>query len=252
VPEKHRRLDEWWPDIVLALTHARYASQAFIDTQVELLNRFKNTLDWYWVPKPSDPLDNWARNAFSTYEQRMKYKTPYHYPFLSLATKFGLRHYLEYELDTGNYPYNGGIPLLSYAVQFLASRQNTVYPLSSPDVIKALLDRGQAPNLMYKNLANKDETPWLLALKVIREAERRGWIERNESEEGIKRWARIAELIIEHGADPNALILKDMWDPAATALDILTMVNERHPTPSITRLLDLCIQHGSTLHAVDE
>jgi hypothetical protein len=23
-PERHRRLDEWWPDIVLALTHARY------------------------------------------------------------------------------------------------------------------------------------------------------------------------------------------------------------------------------------
>jgi hypothetical protein len=251
-PEKHRRLDEWWPDVILALTHARHTSQLFIGTQVELLNRFKSTLDWYWMPKRLDPLDNWARNAFATYEQRMKYRTPYHYPFLSLATKFGLRHYVEAELDTGNYPYIGGVPLLSYAVQFIASRRSSVYPLSSPDMIQMLLKKGQDPNLSYKNLANKDETPWLLTLKYIREAERRQWIEQNESAEGIQRWTRIAGLIIEHGGDPNALILKDMWDPAASALDVLTMVNKKNPTPSITGLFDLLGQRGATLHATGE
>ena len=251
-PEKHRRLDEWWPDVILALTHARHTSQLFIGTQVELLNRFKNTLDWYWIPRRLDPLDNWARNAFATYEQRMKYRTPYHYPFLSLATKFGLRHYVEAELDTGNYPYIAGVPLLSYAIHFLASRRSSVYPLSSPDMIQMLLKKGQDPNLSYKNLANKNETPWLLTLKYIREAERRQWIEQNESEEGIQRWTRIAGLIIEHGGDPNALILKDMWDPAASALDVLTMVNKKNPTPSITGLFDLLGQHGATLHATGE
>jgi hypothetical protein len=182
----------------------------------------------------------------------MKYQTPYHDPFLSLAAKFGLRCYLESELNTGKYPYKDGIPLLSYAVEFLANRRSSVYPLSRPDVIEMLLKKGQDPNLMYKNLANMDETPWLLTLKRIREADRRGWIEGNEFEEGIKRWAIVVESFIQHGADPDALILKDRWDPAATALDILTMVNEKYRTPSIKKLLDLLVQHGATRRAVDE
>jgi hypothetical protein len=251
-PEKHRRLDEWWPDVILALTHARHASQLFINSQIDLLNRFKGTLDWYWMPRRLDPLDNWARNAFATYEQRMKYRTPYHYPFLSLATKFGLRYYVEAELDTGNYPYRGGIPLLSYAVEFLANRRSSVYPLSSPDMVQILLEKGQDPNLSYRNLSNKDETPWLLTLKYIREADRRQWIKQNQPEEGIQRWTRIVGLIIEHGGDPNALIMKDMWDPAASALDVLTMVRKKYPAPSITSMFDILVQQGATLHATDE
>jgi hypothetical protein len=251
-PEKHRRLDEWWPDVILALTHARHAGQTSASTQVELLNRFKNTLDWYWVPRPLDPLDNWARNAFATYEQRMKFRIPYHYPFLSLATKFGLCHYVGSELDTGTYCYKGGIPLLSYAVEYIANRRSSVYPLSSPDMIEMLLEKSQDPNLAYKSLSNKDETPWLLTLKYIREANRRQWIEQTESEEGIKRWAQIIELFIQHGANPNALIVKDMWDPAASALDVLTMVKDGNQTPRIKSLVEFLVQHGSTFRATGE
>jgi hypothetical protein len=181
----------------------------------------------------------------------MMFRTPYHYPFLSLAAKFGLRHYVEAELDTGKYPFQGGIPLMGHALHFLASRRSSVYPLASPDMIRMLLEKGEDPNLAYKNLSNKDETPWLLTLKYVREAERRQWIEHIESEEGTKRWARIVGLFIEHGGDPNALIVKDKWDPAASALDVLTMVSEKHPTTSITRLVDLLVSHGSTLHATD-
>jgi NACHT domain len=248
-PERHRRLDEWWPDVILAMTHARYAKPSFRDVMVQLLNCFKSTLDWYWVSKPSDPLDNWARNAFSSYEVRMKYRTPYHYPFLSLAAKFGVQQYLEHEVDTENHPYKGGIPPLCYAIEYLVSRENSVYPLSSPDLVEMLLKKGHDPNLVYKTLANKDETPWLLTLKKIREADRRKWIERLESEEGAKRWTKIVESYIQHGADPNALIVEDRWDPAASALDVLTMISEKHQFSSFKKILDLLEQRGAILRA---
>jgi len=235
-PKKHRRLDEWWPDIVLAMTHARFVNPMFKDSQIELLDHFKSILDWYWLPRPMDPLDNWARNTFSTYERRMKYRTEYHYPFLSLATKFGLHHYVESKLDTGNYPYQGGIPLLTYAVEYLVSRRSSVYPLASSDLVQILLNKGEDVNLIYKDLANNDETPWIQVLKHIREADRKGWIEKSETEE-TNGWIRIVEDFIQHGADPNVSFLKNMWDPAATAMDILIVVHEKYKLPSLQRLL---------------
>jgi hypothetical protein len=105
--------------------------------------------------------------------------------------------------------------------------------------------------LPYPTLTNKDETPWLLTLKYIREADRRGWIEGSESEEGTARWTRIVESYIEHGADPNALILKDKWDPAASALDVLTMIYENHQYPSFLKLLDFLKRRGATFRAVE-
>lgn len=166
----------------------------------------------------------------------MKYRTEYHYPFLSLATKFGLHHYVESKLDTGNYPYQGGIPLLTYAVEYLVSRRSSVYPLASSDLVQILLNKGEDVNLIYKDLANNDETPWIQVLKHIREADRKGWIEKSETEE-TKGWIRIVEDFIQHGADPNVSFLKNMWDPAATAMDILIVVHEKYKLPSLQRLL---------------
>jgi hypothetical protein len=56
-PEQHRRLDEWWPDIVLAMTSARLAKERSQDVLVGLLKDFNGTLAWYWRAKTSDPLD---------------------------------------------------------------------------------------------------------------------------------------------------------------------------------------------------
>jgi hypothetical protein len=241
-PDRHRRLNEWWPDVVLSMTHARYMRPNQNDFQVHLLNRFNATLDWYWVTKDSDPLDNWARNAFGSYELRMKHRIPFYYPFLSLSAKFGLVEYLRSELASNNYPYKGGIPLLTYAVEFLADRRKSVYPFSTPELIEMLLKSGQDPNLQYKTLTNIDETPWLYTLKCVREANRRGWISSYDiNEYGTKRWAKILLLFINHGANPNALILKDSWDPAATVLDIIDDIYEKYLSKDIKDVLgNLC------------
>jgi hypothetical protein len=246
-PERHRRLDDWWPDIVLAMTSARLAKAESKDVLVGLLNEFKRTLDWYWLKKTSDPLDNWARNAFATYELRMKFKSPYHYPFLSLSTRFGLTGYVQSEIRTGCYLYQGGIPLLTYAVEFLANRRKTIYPFSTPALVGMLLENGEDPNLSYQDLFGKQTTPWLLTLKYVREADRRGWIHVYDiHENGAKRWVQILRLFIQHGADPNAMILKDSWDPAATALDVVSGVFEKYASQDLKELHELLLAYGTT------
>jgi hypothetical protein len=249
-PEQHRRLDEWWPDIVLAITSARFVKAESKDALVTLLNEFNKTLDWYWLQKSSDPLDNWARNAFATFEIRMKFKSPYHYPFLSLSTKFGLLDYVESELGTYRYPYQGGVPLLAYAVEHLADRRKTIYPLSTPDFVRMLLENGEDPNLKYQDLSGKQQTPWLLTLEYVREADRRGWIHVYDVDRnGTKRWVEIVRLFIQHGADPNAMILKDSWDPAATALDVVNGVFEKYVSQDLKELLELLLEYKATERA---
>jgi hypothetical protein len=251
-PEQHRRLDEWWSDIVLAMTHARHIKDPSQGHDVILLNSFKATLDWYWRTKTSDPLDSWARNAFASYEERMKHRIPYHHAFHSLAAKFQLTHYLESELANKYCDYIAGIPLLSHAIEFLVDRRKTVYPLSSPQLITTLFQHKQDPNLVYHTLRNADETPWLLALKYVREADRRNWIaDEDSSADGIKRWVEILRLFLNNGANPNALIVKDSYDPAVTALDVLGTVAEKYQSKDIKELLNELVGKGATLRAAD-
>ncbi|KAJ4347367.1 uncharacterized protein N0V89_011308 [Didymosphaeria variabile] len=247
-PSKHRRLDDWWPDIVLALTHARFSHPRHCTTQIRLLDELNTTLNWYWATKESDPLDNWARNAFGSYEERMKRKTPYHYPFLSLCAKFGLDSYLNAKLSTGKYGYQGGIPLLSHAIEFLFNRRKTVYPLTDPIVIESLLANGEDPNQLYQDLSGKKKTPWLLALQYSREADRRKWIKMHDTDEtGTKRWVKVLIMFIEHGADPNALLIADGMDPAATALDVATILQEKYQTEGLSDLHRLLLARGAEL-----
>ncbi|MCJ1236845.1 hypothetical protein MMC14_004827 [Varicellaria rhodocarpa] len=230
-PEHHRRLDEWWPDIVLAMTHARYSSPSNNHISTPLLNDLNKTLSWYWRTRSSDPNDTWARNAFGTYEGRKS--TPFHEPFLSLATKFGLTPYIASELQGREKPTHtsnatGSRPLLSYATDFLVHRQYTLYPLSSPDLVETILKNGRDPNERYFISTSKEETetPWLNTLKMLRQALRRGWIRSYDTdrEEGTQRWVRIMELFLEYGADANAVILADRWDPEITAVEVVTQV----------------------------
>ena len=246
-PEHHRRLDEWWPDIVLAMTHARYIQPLNPTIQSALLNDLNKTLTWYWLTrKDNDPNDTWARTAFGTYEGRKN--TLFHDPFLSLAAKFGLAEYVAYTLSSENTDYKSGRPLLSYAIEFLLHRQSTVYPLSSPALVATILrHRGTDPNQSYHPVpSSREETPWLLALKLVRQAQRRGWVEYYDiSEEGVPRWVAILKLFVEHGADPNALIVEDRWDPSATALEIVTMMLEKYGSKEVWDLREMLIEYGA-------
>lgn len=237
-PQKHRRLDEWWhDDVILMLTHARFASPLSIKDQVYLLDLFNTTLDSLWKKKWGDPQDTWARNAFGSYEDRMKNKTPFHDPFLSLAAKFGLAGYLRIKLADENFAYKAGIPLLSHTLDFLIDRRKTVYPLCSEDVVAVLLEAGQSPNQPYLDMSQKPLTPWLLALRCVREALRRGWIQHYDiRSDGVRRWVKIMELMLQHGADHDAMIVADKWDPEASALSIISAVEEKYFSSDVHRL----------------
>ncbi|GAM90424.1 hypothetical protein ANO11243_084670 [Dothideomycetidae sp. 11243] len=235
-PEQHRRLDEWWhDDIVPAMTHARLASMSQAPEQVTLLDRLDATLNWYWRKRGADPLDTWARHAFGSYEERNKHKTPFHDAFLSLAAKFGLAGYLDNKLESGDdFGYKAGIPLLSHALEFLVSRRRTVYPFSSPAVVRVLLKHNEKPNQSYPDLAKVNQTPWLLAIRYVREGQRRGWMQPFDIDpQGALRWTEILKLLLEYGADPDAVMAKDMWDPEITVLGVLEKVGEENYSAAV-------------------
>ena len=243
-PEQHRRLDEWWPGIVLGMTHARFIGPGTGDVQKSLLNELNGTMNWLWLSRKSAATDNWARSAFGTYEERKQ--TAFHDPFLSLVAKFGLTQYIETQLRTENVAYKGGRPLLAYATDMLVSRRKTVYPLSNPDLVLAILKHGANPNLVYQTLGGKNETPWLSVLKYAREANRRGFIEYYSIDRmQTARWVEIMRLFIEHGADPNEVIVEDRWDPSATALEVVDMIIGKYGSKEVKNLRDMLVQYGA-------
>ncbi|KAF9070666.1 hypothetical protein BDP27DRAFT_1323229 [Rhodocollybia butyracea] len=235
-PKRHRRLDEWWPDIVVAMTHARYVER---DWQIGtmLLDELNKTMDWYWLKRGTGD-DNWARNTFWTYE--MRGKMVFHDPFLSLATKFGLVHYVDAKLATGEFGYKGGIPLLTYATEYLFNRRQSIYPLSSPDLVAVLLKHGADPNLHYPGLASKDETPWLSTLKHARQAYRLGWFTYYDTS---TRWVDALRLLIEHGADPNAFISETMKDPAVNVAQLIDLILTRFGSKDVYDLRETLMEH---------
>ncbi|KAG8426068.1 hypothetical protein J3459_008469 [Metarhizium acridum] len=175
--EHHRRLDEWRPDIALALTHARHIANDPSGLQRPFVNELDETLSWHWLCKPQDPYDQWARSAFGAYEVRMK-ASPMWQPFLCLATKFGLARYVSEEVaardkaEEGQGASNGqqewqrdnATPLLAYATEFTCSRIETIFPLSDPVLVEFLLRN-------RRRMGRITSTPTLLPARQ----ERRGW-----------------------------------------------------------------------------
>ena len=241
-PEQHRRLDEWYPDIALALTHARHIRNDPSRLQRSLINEMNATLSWYWLNKPKDPYDHWARNAFGQYEIRMK-AAPIFQPFLCLAAKFQLTRYLTEELTAttqANQPPSElqdekAVPLLSYATEFLCSRNKTIFPVSDPVLISFLLEHGKTskgwtnpgPNHQYTEFMFRYPiTPWVALLKHLRDARRRAWIEHYDgSDDGVERWSSIVHMFLDAGADVEAVAKKDMWDPEITALGVMELLD---------------------------
>ncbi|KAF4982768.1 hypothetical protein FZEAL_1669 [Fusarium zealandicum] len=251
--EHHRRLDEWYPDIALAMSHARYIANDPEHLQRRYLNEMDKTISWLWLKKSSDPYDHWARSTFGSYEVRMK-APPILRPFLCLATKFGLTDFVCREIEDLNRPDQtissdgseddkDSTPLLSYATEFLCSRSKTIFPLSSPELVLYLLahpsDINPGPNNSYKNfITHASTTPWLALLRHLRDARRRGWIEYYDVDpDGTARWAEIVRMFIEIGhADLNAVIKKDPWDLETTALGVMKLLEETYGAAEARRL----------------
>jgi hypothetical protein len=255
-PEQHRRLDEWYPGIALALSHARYVVHDPHNLQTQFIAEVEKTISWYWVSRGPKITDHWARNSFGTYEERLGSKLRVPHPYLALCTKFGLQHYViesldamasqppkqnldaeEEEEDDAEEIVSEETPLLHRSLEFLCSRQKTIYPLSTLSFVSALLDASakyashptlspligslntQWSSVLFKR---KKVTTWIMVLRHIRDARRRGWIERFDLDpSGTERWSAIVYAMLQGGAYKHAVILRDCWDPEISASGVL-------------------------------
>lgn len=96
------------------------------------------------------------------------------------------------------------------------------------------------------DFAQKEETPWLYALKAVRDGNRRGWIEDYDIEErDVVRWVGIMKMLLEAGADPNAMIEETEGVPEITALEVVEIVCERYKSREIRGLRDLMLEKGA-------
>jgi hypothetical protein len=255
-PEQHRRLDEWYPGIALALTHARYVERDPQKLQIRLIGEVDKTISSYWVSRGPERTDHWARNSFGTYEERLGNKLVIGHAYLALCTRFGLQHFVINALDrlaTEPAKSDDGLdvdeehedhiteetPLLYRALEFLCSRQRTIYPLSSLSFVRALLEASDkyASHPMLSSLISGPNTPswtsplllmkqvttWTVVLRHLRDAKRRGWIEHFDVDPaGTERWTAIVECLVQRGvADRHAIVRRDGWDPETSAKGVL-------------------------------
>ncbi|KAJ5365727.1 hypothetical protein N7517_008613 [Penicillium concentricum] len=78
----NRQIDDRWPNIILAFTHARL-SLNHRQSQLVLIAELDRALCQHWVSRQSIEHDHWARNHFSSYEKRKNLS--FRDPFLSLS-----------------------------------------------------------------------------------------------------------------------------------------------------------------------
>jgi hypothetical protein len=67
----------------------------------------------------------------------------------------------------------------------------------------------------------------------------------NLDSDGMTRYAKMIELLITHGADPNALVVETRFDPSNTALEVITVVYEKYASPQFERLQQMLIERGA-------
>ncbi|KAH8429872.1 uncharacterized protein LDX57_007545 [Aspergillus melleus] len=254
--EHHRRFDEWWPDVTLAMTHSRYIKNDVKKMQRYFLNQLNDIISWLWDTKP-DIYDHWAAKAFGFFHVRKK-APPIWHPFLCLATKFGLTTYVSEELDACISQDRYGVlekemptvddkatPLLTYATEFLCSRQQTIYPLSDPHMVRNLLARSHrinpGPNHEYIDFETKiPMTSWVNLLRLLREAHRRGMIGYFDIDtNGIGRWTEIVRLFVEGGANVNAVVAADSWDSEISTAGVIELLADTYCDPKLEELKHL-------------
>ncbi|KAJ5816062.1 hypothetical protein N7447_008295 [Penicillium robsamsonii] len=95
-------------------------------------------------------------------------------------------------------------------------------------------------------LNGKEQTPWLAVLDYLREVDRRRWIGYYDtSENGTSRLAVIISLFIQHGANPNGLLVETKFDPSASAVEIITTIYRKYAAPEFGRLRKVLIDKGA-------
>jgi hypothetical protein len=233
-PRRARAASSWWPTIALAFSHARYAPLADQDAAFDLLIDMNTTLNWYYIGSSGSlGEDSWARCCFGTLEQRGKIL--YEDPFLGLAVKFGLEHFVIRYVRDGRYVPGKGRSLLEWATLYLFDRQSSIYPLSSPTIVRTLLDAGSDPNhvLTYrKNGGDVTKTvsmksPWGLVLEALQQGFRRQWISENTVD--IERWTYILRLFLEYGASTDLVVQATYKDQKEGARALLQKANTTFP-----------------------
>ncbi|KAM0246712.1 hypothetical protein ACHAQJ_010110 [Trichoderma viride] len=255
--DHHRQLDEWWPGIALAMTHARYVQNDPQHFQRTMVNEVDKTISWYWLHKPDDPYDHWARYGLGPYRM-FTLAAPMWQPFLCLATRFSLTDYVVEEVTARNAA-EGEIsdkkkalqtaestPLIAYATEFLCSRKKTIFPLSDAHLVEFLV-RNQyrinpGVNHEYTDFETlKPRTPWITLLRHLRDARRRSWIEYYDvNPEGTARWAEIVRLFVEvGGADTEAVVVKDSWDSEIPAMGVLELLEGTYKAVEMRELAEM-------------
>ncbi|KAL7785865.1 hypothetical protein V8C37DRAFT_393291 [Trichoderma ceciliae] len=260
--EHHRQLDDWWPGIALAMTHARYVRNDPRHLQRAMVNEVDKTISWYWLHKPEDPYDHWARYGLGPYRM-FKNAAPMWQPFLCLTTRFGLTKYVTEEVVARNAA-EGEIPdekkelqtpestpLLAYATEYLCSRNKTIFPLSDSRLVEFLLHNqcriNPGTNHEYTDFwTHRPRTPWITLLRHLRDARRRGWIEYYDVDpQGTRRWAEIVSLFLGiGGADREAVVVKDNWDPEITAMEVLELLEETYGAVEMKELAEMMVRLG--------
>jgi len=272
----------------MCMTHARNVQKDPGDLQRPLLHELDRTIAWYWIRRAGDPSDHWAKHMFYSYEERQKappIREPYlrlvtkfgiasyveeEVKDLVLKDSQGLfepteededdRQKLsekgddeednkdEEEEEEEEEDTRKGTPLLSYASEYLCSRQKSIYPLSSPTFVSSLLRspnrHNPGPNDVYIDFfpPGAKNTAWLALLKSLRRAHRRGWIAHLDLDpQGTARWAEIVKAFLQAGADVDAVIPADRWDAEISALGVLEMLERVYCAPEVSELRKLMI-----------
>lgn len=235
-PKRTRNVLGWWSQIMTAFTHARLSPASEQDRVFDLLIELDRTLDSLYLTRrqpfegcPEKSQDSWARSCFGTLESRGQ--MPYEDAFLALAIRFGLTDFVQKYLDRGLYEEGEGYPLLTWSTIYLFNRQSSIYPLSDPRIIAALLGFGVDPNRRVRKSANVVTgdsmpkflpSPWESTLEVCQQAMRRGWVDRSPHDSA--RWRSVIEEFLRHGADRALTIQATYKDQREPADDILSRV----------------------------
>jgi hypothetical protein len=136
-----------------------------------------------------------------------------------------------------------GTPLLSYAIDYLCSRENSIYPLSIPSFASSLLEtpsrHNPGPNHIYTDFipVGAQNTAWLALLGHLRCAHRRGWIAHLDIDpQSTSRWVEIVKLFLKTGADVNAIVPADRWYPEMNMFEILEVLEKEYCSTEVSEL----------------
>ncbi|KZZ97328.1 hypothetical protein AAL_03292 [Moelleriella libera RCEF 2490] len=154
--------------------------------QRPFVNELNRTLEWYWLQKPQDPYNHWARNAFGSFEMRMKAAAIWQLVFMSR------RQVWPRAQDRDHGDEDEATPLLACAMEFPCSRKKIIFPLSDPHFVEVLLRSparrsNRGANHVYSDLVARTRCCASCGKRIAG-----GFIRPYDTDpEGTMRWTRI-------------------------------------------------------------